>query len=375
MDQAALQCLLFVTSLLFCTTNQVRLTVSPSRSQLFEGESVSLSCEEDDSSAGWTLRRNTTRENRTQCGDGWGKQAGSSCNISYIFPWDSGVYWCESREGSTSSIINITVSGKPTTSPATTPSPTTKAPTHAQSSPPASSHPVHLTVSPSRSQLFEGESVSLSCEEDDSSAGWTLRRNTTKQQMTQCGDGWGEQAGSSCNISHIFVFDSGVYWCESREGSTSSIINITVSGKPTTSPATTPSPTTKVPTHAQSSPPASSHPARLTVSPSSSQLFEGESVSLSGKPTTSPATTSSPTAKAPTHKQSSPPASSHPGKPATTHPPPAFTFLHPVFKLVYHLVVFCPLFISILFMVALYRQRPTENQLPVSMVMTSPPQS
>uniref|UniRef100_A0A7N6BIY2 Ig-like domain-containing protein n=1 Tax=Anabas testudineus TaxID=64144 RepID=A0A7N6BIY2_ANATE len=372
MEETSLQ-RLFVISLLCCTTNQVRLTVSPSRSQLFEGESVSLSCEEDDSSAGWTLRRNTTRENRTQCGDGWGKQAGSSCNISYIFPWDSGVYWCESREGSTSSIINITVSGKPTTSPATTSSPTTKVPTHTQSSP--LSHPVHLTVSPSRSQLFEGESVSLSCEEDDSSAGWTLRRNTTKQQMTQCGDGWGEQAGSSCNISHVFVFDSGVYWCESREGSTSSIINITVSGKPTTSPATTPSPTTKAPTHAQSSPPASSHPARLTVSPSSSQLFEGESVSLSGKPTTSPATTSSPTAKAPTHKQSSPPASSHPGKPATTHPPPAFTFLHPVFKLVYHLVVFCPLFISILFMVALYRQRPTENQLPVSMVMTSPPQS
>ncbi|XP_033182633.1 Fc receptor-like protein 5, partial [Anabas testudineus] len=89
---------------------------------------------------------------------------------------------------------------------------------------------VHLTVSPSRSQLFVGEFVSLSCEEDDSSAGWTLRRNTTKRQMTQCGDGWGRTAGSSCNISYIDPLESGVYWCESREGSTSSIINITVSG-------------------------------------------------------------------------------------------------------------------------------------------------
>uniref|UniRef100_A0A3Q1HIG9 Ig-like domain-containing protein n=1 Tax=Anabas testudineus TaxID=64144 RepID=A0A3Q1HIG9_ANATE len=88
-----------------------------------------------------------------------------------------------------------------------------------------------LTVSPSRSQLFKGESVSLSCEEDDSSAGWTLRRNTTKRQITQCGYWWGEGNGSSCNISYMLPQDSGVYWCESREGSTSSIINFTVSGK------------------------------------------------------------------------------------------------------------------------------------------------
>ncbi|XP_026180207.1 uncharacterized protein LOC113140545 isoform X2 [Mastacembelus armatus] len=83
-----------------------RLTLSPSSSQVFEGDFVSLSCEEDDSSAGWTLRRNTTRRQRTQC-DNWGTSAGSSCNISLSFPSDSGVYWCESREGATSqSIIN-----------------------------------------------------------------------------------------------------------------------------------------------------------------------------------------------------------------------------------------------------------------------------
>uniref|UniRef100_A0A3Q4I0Q4 Ig-like domain-containing protein n=1 Tax=Neolamprologus brichardi TaxID=32507 RepID=A0A3Q4I0Q4_NEOBR len=70
---------------------------------------------------------------------------------------------------------------------------------------------------PSSSQFFKGDFVSLSCEEDDSSAGWTLRRNTSKQQRTQCRDGWGEGAGSSCNID-VFPLDSGVYWCESREG-------------------------------------------------------------------------------------------------------------------------------------------------------------
>uniref|UniRef100_A0A3Q4I1Y5 Ig-like domain-containing protein n=1 Tax=Neolamprologus brichardi TaxID=32507 RepID=A0A3Q4I1Y5_NEOBR len=67
------------------------------------------------------------------------------------------------------------------------------------------------------SQIFKGDFVSLSCEEGDSSAGWTLRRNTSKQQRTQCGDEWGKPAGSSCD-NNVFPHDSGVYWCESREG-------------------------------------------------------------------------------------------------------------------------------------------------------------
>ncbi|CAI5660633.1 unnamed protein product [Oreochromis niloticus] len=87
------------------------LTVSPSSSQMFGGEFVSLSCEEDDSSAGWTLRRNTTTDTRAKCGAGFGKPAGSSCSISYIDPMDSGVYWCESREGPISNMVNLTVTG------------------------------------------------------------------------------------------------------------------------------------------------------------------------------------------------------------------------------------------------------------------------
>ncbi|CAI5660527.1 unnamed protein product [Oreochromis niloticus] len=87
-----------------------RLTVSPSSSQFFKGAFVSLSCEEDDSSAGWTLRRNTSRDTRAECEE-WGQPAGSSCNISYIVPLDSGVYWCESREGPISNMVNLTVTG------------------------------------------------------------------------------------------------------------------------------------------------------------------------------------------------------------------------------------------------------------------------
>ncbi|XP_071315346.1 low affinity immunoglobulin gamma Fc region receptor II-like isoform X2 [Trachinotus anak] len=113
-DGTFLQWLLLLTSLLSCrpSTYTARLTVSPSSSQLFEEDFVSLSCEEDDSSAGWTLRRNTTKGTRTQCDD-WGEGDGLSCNISHIVPLDSGVYWCESREGATSSSISISVSGGP----------------------------------------------------------------------------------------------------------------------------------------------------------------------------------------------------------------------------------------------------------------------
>ncbi|XP_025759323.1 Fc receptor-like protein 4 isoform X5 [Oreochromis niloticus] len=110
MKEITLLWLLFVTLLLICTTNQAHLTVSPNRSQFFEGDFVSLSCE-DNSSTRWNLTRNTRKQQRTQCGVRWGIPAGSSCNISYVFPLDSGVYWCESREGPISNMVNLTVTG------------------------------------------------------------------------------------------------------------------------------------------------------------------------------------------------------------------------------------------------------------------------
>ncbi|KAM9425258.1 Fc receptor-like B [Pholidichthys leucotaenia] len=104
--------LLILISLLSCTTNQVRLTVSPSSSQIFKRESVSLSCEDEDRPDGWTVRRNPTKGEVSQCGGGWGRSDGSSCTIEFAFPVDSGSYWCESSDGSTiSSMINLTVSG------------------------------------------------------------------------------------------------------------------------------------------------------------------------------------------------------------------------------------------------------------------------
>ncbi|XP_055362649.1 uncharacterized protein LOC114850352, partial [Betta splendens] len=387
-----------------------RLTVSPSRSQFFRDESVSLSCEVDDGSGGWRLRRNTSRQTRAECGDEWGRSSGSTCNISYVDTWDSGVYWCESSSASSSSSssssssINISVSGgsvilqspvlpvmegHDVTLHCQTKSPPSKLPadfykdgslirteptghmtihrvtksdegaykcsiqaggesasswmlvseqpttTSVPTTPGASTSPDHfllyilmsvvcvcvlvllvilfvrrkvqkkptaaegkvlegeitygdvkichqqqsfrhnrgkddapvystvrtedtnygqiiirhteprtrgpavvysslrsslppsprLTVSPSSSQFFKGDFVSLSCEDDDGSGGWRLRRNTSKQTRAECGDEWGRSSGSTCNITYVDTWDSGVYWCESSSASSRSQVS------------------------------------------------------------------------------------------------------------------------------------------------------
>ncbi|KAF3698332.1 Fc receptor-like protein 5 [Channa argus] len=268
MDKTSVERLLVVTSLLICTTNQVitaRLTVSSNFSQLFEFDSVSLSCEEDDSSAGWTLRRNTTKRQRTQCGDGWGEPAGSSCNISYIIPLDSGVYWCESREGSTSNSINITVTGGAVI--------------------------LQSPVLP----VMEGHDVSLHCQ---------TKRPPSKLPADFYKDGSliRTEPTGHMTIHHVTKSDEGLYKCH-----------------------------------------ISSH---------------GESPSSWIYVTEKPTTTSSPTSTT-----------------FTSSPPPSSTSLQLVITLVLQLVVFCPYLISTLLMVSLYRHRHRGNDLPVSMVMTSPDQS
>ncbi|XP_038586473.1 Fc receptor-like protein 5 [Micropterus salmoides] len=205
METTSLPWLLVLTSLLSCTTNQASLTVSPSSSQLFEGESVSLSCEEDDSSAGWTLRRNTTRETRTQCGSDWGKSAGSSCNMSYIDPLDSGVYWCESREGATSNTISITVTGGPVI--------------------------LQSPVLP----VMEGHDVTLHCKTEtppsNLPAGFYKDGSLIRTEPT-----------GHMTIHHVNKSDEGLYKCDirGRGESPSSWISVTV--KPTTTALPTPPP-------------------------------------------------------------------------------------------------------------------------------------
>ncbi|XP_023201848.1 high affinity immunoglobulin gamma Fc receptor I-like isoform X7 [Xiphophorus maculatus] len=113
MKETSVLFLLILTSVLCCTKTQaVRLTLSPSRSQFFMRESVTLICEDENRSDGWTVRRNITRGTRKRC-EVWGKLNGSTCNMNYLVPYDTGLYWCESMSGSSSSSssIQLSVSG------------------------------------------------------------------------------------------------------------------------------------------------------------------------------------------------------------------------------------------------------------------------
>ncbi|XP_030287148.1 Fc receptor-like protein 5 isoform X2 [Sparus aurata] len=258
MEETRLLRLLFVTSLLSGCTHQASLKISPHRSQLFEGESVSLRCEEDDSSDGWTVRRNTTKtgETRTQCGPDWGKQSSSSCTISYMDPLDSGVYWCESTGGAASSSINITVTGGAVI--------------------------LQSPVLP----VMEGDDVTLTC---------TTKTSNLSAAFYKDGSFIRTEPTGHMTLHHVSRSDEGLYKCNTISDGESPPSWISVTGKPT------------------------------TITP-----------------------------------------------PHSAAPPPDST---PLFLVLLHLVVFCPYCISTVIMVSLYRRRSTGNDLPVSMEMAPPTQA
>ncbi|XP_068164651.1 sialoadhesin-like isoform X2 [Antennarius striatus] len=89
-----------------------------------------------------------------------------------------------------------------------------------------------VAVFPSRSQFFEYEPVSISCEQFGS-GGWTVWRYTTNSVdpvLSQCGSNWGHQVSSVCEVKTIKKSDNGVYWCESQQQDSSNTINITITG-------------------------------------------------------------------------------------------------------------------------------------------------
>uniref|UniRef100_A0AAZ1XPP7 Ig-like domain-containing protein n=1 Tax=Oreochromis aureus TaxID=47969 RepID=A0AAZ1XPP7_OREAU len=204
MKETSVLCLLFLISLLSCTTNQARLTVSPSSSQFFEGKSLNLSCEEDDSSAGWTLRRNTSKRQRTQCGDGWGRWSGSACIIGFASTTYNGVYWCESREGPISNMVNLTVTG--------------------------GSVILQSPVLP----VMEGDDITLLCKTKNSSnlpAAFYKDGSLIRKQPT-----------GHMTIQHVSRSDEGLYKCDISGHGESNSSWITVTGKPTTTSPLTPTP-------------------------------------------------------------------------------------------------------------------------------------
>ncbi|KAI5104765.1 Fc receptor-like protein 5, partial [Silurus meridionalis] len=81
-----------------------------------------------------------------------------------------------------------------------------------------------LIINPSRSQHFTADSLSLSCEDQRDSTGWTVRRYTLNQTTLNCSS----VSGSTCNISSLSPSHTGVYWCQSESGERIDSVNITV---------------------------------------------------------------------------------------------------------------------------------------------------
>ncbi|XP_066500482.1 leukocyte immunoglobulin-like receptor subfamily A member 3 [Hoplias malabaricus] len=198
---------------------QAVLSVSP-QSWLTEGDSVTLSCEVNISSKGWMFswyRAVPYKQGLTQITDVHGKVvysvellsdsrrgAGGSYTLSPAALYHTGVYVCGAERGEPAF--------------------------HTQYSSPqplwitGNSPPVSLIISPSRTQHFSTDSLSLSCEGHRDSAGWRVRRYTHSEKVSNCSS----VPGFTCNISSLSTSDTGVYWCQSESGERSDPVNITV---------------------------------------------------------------------------------------------------------------------------------------------------
>ncbi|XDV19096.1 hypothetical protein PO909_024662 [Leuciscus waleckii] len=177
---------------------QASVRVSP-QPWLTEGESVTLICEVSGSSKGWTFSWFRDHDHLSDSSRG----AGGSYTLSPAALQHTGVYTCRAERGRpayythNSSSQTLWITGV--------------------------SASVSLVINPSRSQHFSSDSLSLSCEDQSNSAGWTVRRYTDKDTQTCT-----KQTGSGCVMDSLSTSDTGVYWCESESGEKRRPRNITV---------------------------------------------------------------------------------------------------------------------------------------------------
>ncbi|XP_053344396.1 Fc receptor-like protein 5 [Clarias gariepinus] len=189
------------------------LSVSP-QSWVTEGDSVTLNCEITNSSTNWTFswyRRVTYRDNTDQISykdqvmSHSTRGSRGSYSLSSAAFKDTGVYVCRGEKGEPtlhtqySNLQPLWITGE--------------------------SPPVSLIINPNRTQHFTGHSLSLSCEDQRHSTGWTVRQYTHSGVVTDCP---GSVTGSTCKISYPLLVHTGVYWCKSESGENSNPVNITV---------------------------------------------------------------------------------------------------------------------------------------------------
>ncbi|XP_046707618.1 Fc receptor-like protein 5 isoform X2 [Silurus meridionalis] len=197
---------------------QAVLSVSP-QNWLTEGDSLTLSCEVTDSSTDWTFSWHTAvpyvqfhfnflaEDFKPKLLSDSSRGSGGSYTLSPSALHHTGVYVCRGERGEPAIYTGYSneqplwISGE--------------------------SPPVSLIISPSRTQHFTHDSLSLSCEDQSNSTGWTVRRYTDSEGVLDCSQ-WGSVTGSTCNISFLSTSYTGVYWCESESGENSNPVNITV---------------------------------------------------------------------------------------------------------------------------------------------------
>ncbi|XP_053537361.1 carcinoembryonic antigen-related cell adhesion molecule 5 [Ictalurus punctatus] len=180
---------------------------------LTEGDSVTLSCEVKHSSTGWTFSWYTEVPSRDSQGSlrystallsDSSRGSGGSYTLSPVTVNHTGVYMCRAERGEPvfhtrdSNLQPLCITGE--------------------------SPPVSLIINPSRTQHFTADSLSLSCEDQSDSTGWTVRGYTHSEAVSDCSS----VSGSTCNISSLSTSHTGVYWCQSESGGRSNPVNITV---------------------------------------------------------------------------------------------------------------------------------------------------
>ncbi|XP_026075764.1 Fc receptor-like protein 3 [Carassius auratus] len=199
-------------------SDEVTLTVSDtflsvsSQKWLIEGDSVTLICEVNNSSTGWTFSWyavSSDYRNHYQLLSDSSRGAGGNYTVSSASLKHTGVYVCRAERGEPA--YKTTYSNKqPVLVTGVSPR-------------------VSLIISPSRTQHFTFVSFSLSCEDQSNSDRWRVRRYTESWGLQDCSSSvWGSQTGSTCTISSTITSDTGVYWCQSEFGENYHPVNITV---------------------------------------------------------------------------------------------------------------------------------------------------
>uniref|UniRef100_A0A8C7JQ93 Ig-like domain-containing protein n=1 Tax=Oncorhynchus kisutch TaxID=8019 RepID=A0A8C7JQ93_ONCKI len=209
------------------TSEAVQLTVSDqpqpvlsiSPQWLNPGDSVSLSCEVDKTSAGWRFSWYRTvpyRAGLPSLSDkSYSLQPLSdnvTCEDSYTLipagPTHTGGYVCRAGRGDP---VYDTFYSEP------------QFLWSGDLQPSAS-----LTVNPNTTQHFTSKSLSLICELKGNSTGWRLKRHTETAWRSECPSTWRSITKSTCTITSLTTWHSGVFWCESGSGENSNAVNITV---------------------------------------------------------------------------------------------------------------------------------------------------